>query len=205
MGKDLGAGITGSPAARRRVDVACFVQGTGIETTQGTRPIEYLRPGDRVLTQDNGPQEIRWIGRRHIGWDMMTENPHLRPVVIRRGALEGRAPGHDLCVSPNHRILVTDDHGDEVLAAARLLVGNPGIEEVVAMGVTYFHLMFDRHEIILSDGLWTESFQPTDYALGTVGDGARAEILTLFPELRLPGGTSVYAPARKLAVVGGRG
>jgi hypothetical protein len=87
-------------------------------------------------------------------------------------------------VSPNHRILVRDHDGEEVLAAAKQLVGNDGIEEVDAMGVTYFHLMFERHEVILSDGLWTESFQPSDYALGTVGNEARAEILALFPELR---------------------
>ncbi len=183
-----------------RVDVACFVQGTMIATTRGEKPIEYLQPGDLVLTRDNGAEELRWIGSRHLGWETLTRNPHLHPVVIRWGALGWGQPAHDLYVSPNHRILVRDDTGDEVLAAAHQLVGNDGIESVEAMGVTYFHLMFDAHQVILSDGLWTESFQPSDYALGTVGNAARAEILTLFPELRTEAGVATYVPARRIAV-----
>ena len=183
-----------------RVDVACFVQGTLIATSQGEKPIEYLRPGDLVLTRDNGARDIRWIGSKHIGWQTLTANPHLKPVVIRWGALDWGSPAQDLYVSPNHRLLVRDENGSEVLAAAKQLVGNDGIEEVDAMGVTYFHLMFERHEVILSDGMWTESFQPSDYALGTVGNEARAEILALFPELRTEQGIARYTPARPIAV-----
>jgi hypothetical protein len=200
MGMTVGA-VRGTVAARtRRVDVACFVQGTLIATPKGEKPIEYLRPGDLVLTRDNGVQDIRWIGSRHIGWQTLTANPHLKPVVIRWGALDWGSPAHDLYVSPNHRVLVRDENGEEVLAAAKQLIGNDGIEEVDAMGVTYFHLMFERHEVILSDGMWTESFQPSDYALGTVGNSARAEILALFPELRTEKGIATYTPARRIAV-----
>jgi hypothetical protein len=184
----------------RRVDVACFVQGTLIATPKGEKPIEYLQPGDLVLTRDNGAQEVHWIGSRHIGWQTLAANPHLRPLVVRWGTFDFGLPARDLYVSPNHRLLVRDENGDEILAAAKQLVGNDGIEEVDAMGVTYFHLMFQHHEVILSDGMWTESFQPSDYALGTVGNTARAEILTLFPELRTARGIASYAPARRVAV-----
>jgi hypothetical protein len=183
-----------------RVDVACFVQGTTIATPKGHMPIEYLRPGDRVVTRDNGVQELCWIGARHIGWETLRRNPHLKPVVVRWGALDDAQEGHDLFVSPNHRLLVRDETGEEILAAAHQLVGNDGIEEVEAMGVTYYHLMFERHEILLSDGLWTESFQASDYSLGLVGNAARAEILALFPELRTEAGVAAHVPARRIAV-----
>jgi hypothetical protein len=200
MGTTVGT-VGGAVAAKKgRVDVACFVQGTLIATSRGEKPVEYLKPGDQVITRDNGVQEIRWIGSRHIGWKTLSANPHLKPVVIRWGALDWGAPAHDLFVSPNHRILVRDPDGEEVLATAKQLVGNDGVEEVDAMGVTYFHLMFERHEVILSDGIWTESFQPSNYALGTVGNTARAEILMLFPELRTAKGIADYAPARGMAV-----
>jgi hypothetical protein len=188
------------PVRKGRVDVACFAQGTIIATPWGEKPVEYLKPGNLVLTRDNGVQDIRWIGSRHIGWKTLSQNAHLRPVLIRSGALGTASPVHDLCVSPNHRVLVRDETGEEVLAAAKQLVGNPGIEEVAAMGVTYYHIMFERHQVLLSDGLWTESFQPSDYALGTVGNAARAEILTLFPELRTKQGLETYTPARRIAV-----
>jgi hypothetical protein len=57
--------------------------------------------------------------------------------------------------------------------------------------------MFDQHEVILSDGTWTESFQPGDMSLVGVGDAARTEILELFPELATREGIEAYAAARK--------
>ena len=50
--------------------------------------------------------------------------------------------------------------------------------------VEYFHMMFDRHEIVLSDKAWTESFHPGDVALDGMAEAARDEIFTLFPELK---------------------
>ncbi|RYI33350.1 MAG: hypothetical protein EON48_03040 [Acetobacteraceae bacterium] len=50
-------------------------------------------------------------------------------------------------------------------------------------GVTYVHILFDRHEIVQSDGIWTESFQPAERTLGALEDAARAEVLELFPVL----------------------
>jgi hypothetical protein len=52
-----------------------------------------------------------------------------------------------------------------------------------ADGVTYVHILFDRHEIVLSDGIWTESFQPAERTLSALDQAARDEVLQLFPEL----------------------
>jgi hypothetical protein len=58
--------------------------------------------------------------------------------------------------------------------------------------------MFDRHEVVLADGAWTESFQPGDQTLGGMGAEQRDEIYTLFPELQKPAGIDSYAAARKV-------
>lgn len=50
-------------------------------------------------------------------------------------------------------------------------------------GVTYVHILFDRHEIVLSDGLWTESFQPAERTLSALDQATRDEVLELFPQL----------------------
>ena len=44
----------------------CFTRNTTIETEFGAMKVENLRPGMRVWTRDNGLQEVRWIGSRHL-------------------------------------------------------------------------------------------------------------------------------------------
>jgi hypothetical protein len=45
----------------------------------------------------------------------------------------------------------------------------------------YQHLMFDAHEILLAEGIPTESFFPGDYILQD--DDLRDEVMALFPEM----------------------
>jgi hypothetical protein len=41
--------------------------------------------------------------------------------------------------------------------------------------------------VVLSNGAWTESFQPGDHSLKGIGNAQRAEIFELFPELEREG------------------
>ena len=49
--------------------------------------------------------------------------------------------------------------------------------------LTYVHFLFDRHQIVESEGAETESLFTGPEALKTVDSAARVEILHLFPEL----------------------
>ncbi|TYB81746.1 Hint domain-containing protein [Maritimibacter fusiformis] len=184
--------------------VPCFTPGTRIATPKGEKLVEELKAGDRVITRDNGIQEIRWIGAKPMDWKAVATNPHLNPVLIRAGALGNGLPERDMLVSPNHRILVANDRTAlyfderEVLAAAKHLVDNRGIEVVEPAGVTYIHFMFDHHEVVLSDGAWTESFQPGDHSLKGIGNAQRQELFELFPELETREGIEDYAAARRI-------
>jgi Ca2+-binding RTX toxin-like protein len=183
--------------------IPCFTPGTRIATPRGEVAVEDLRAGDRVITRDNGLQEIRWVGARALGTAEMIAAPHLRPVRIRAGALGHGLPERDMLVSPQHRLLLTSERASlyfgerEVLAAARHLVGMEGIVELRATDTTYIHFMCDRHEVVLSDGAWTESFQPGEQVLDGMGDAARDEIFALFPELRERAGVEAYQAARR--------
>ena len=57
--------------------------------------------------------------------------------------------------------------------------------------------MFDQHEVVLSDGAWTESFQPGDHSLAGIGNAQRNEIFELFPELESAEGLKAYHSARR--------
>ncbi|MGX9354280.1 Ig-like domain-containing protein [Roseobacteraceae bacterium S113] len=183
--------------------VPCFTPGTTIATPTGQRLVEELQVGDRVITRDNGLQEIRWIGQKELTGHQLARAPHLKPVLIQAGTLGPNLPEHDMLVSPNHRILVNNDKTSlyfeerEVLAAAKHLTGLEGVDEVGTLGVTYVHFMFDQHEVVLSNGAWTESFQPGDYTMSGMGNAQRNEIFELFPELKTREGLQDYAAARR--------
>lgn len=170
--------------------INCFAAGTWIATAAGDRRVEDIRAGDLVMTRDNGPQPVRWIGRCHVTGAEIAGNPALAPVRIAAGALGRGLPAQDLTVSQQHRVLVRSAIAmrmfgvGELLVAARHLTDIEGIGIVAdADGVTYVHLMFAAHGIVLSNGAPTESLYPGPQALLALGDAAE-EILTLFPALR---------------------
>ncbi len=170
--------------------VPCFCAGTLIDTPRGPVAVEALQPGDLVLTRDNGARALRWIGRRVLDAAELASQPKLRPIRIRAGALSAGIPHSDLMVSPQHRVLVRSSIAQrmfgaaEVLVAARQLLALDGIEQVDADSVEYVHILFDGHEVVTSNGALTESLYTGPEAMQAVGDAARAEILTIFPELR---------------------
>lgn len=172
---------------------ACFVTGTLIETPDGPRAVECLRPGDLVLTRDNGAQPLRWIGGSRVeGIGKFT------PVRFATGAVGNSRP---LVVSPQHRILVTGWRAellcgtDEVLVAACHLVDGVSVTLNPMPEVEYFHLLFDRHEIVFSESAPSESLYPGDFVL-TGNPVMRAELLALFPELSKEAGLARWTTAR---------
>ncbi|MFD1880684.1 Hint domain-containing protein [Paracoccus pacificus] len=189
------------------IDIVCFAHGTLILTDRGAVPVQALREGDLVATRDHGMQPIRWIGSQRLSADTLIANERLLPIRIRQGALGAEVPSQDLLVSPQHRILVRSHIArrmfgtDEVLVAAKLLCALDGIEIAAGVGeVEYFHLLFDRHEVIIANDAEAESLYTGPEALKSVGPAGREEILTIFPELM----DGTFTPARPL-VAGRKG
>jgi len=156
-----------------------------ITTSRGEIAMKDLAVGDMVLTRDSGFQAIRWIGST-----VVKARENFAPIRFAAGALGNNA---EMLVSPQHRVLLSGWKAEmlfgdsEVLASARSLVNGRNITVAEGGEVVYFHMMFDRHEIVLSDKAWTESFHPGDVALDTMAQAARDEIFALFPELETNG------------------
>lgn len=174
--------------------VPCFMRGTLIETKRGPVRIEELEVGDKVVTRDHGLQEIRWIGSRMLSVAELARNPKLRPIRISAGVLGNNKPTTELIVSPQHRILVRSKIAQkmfgatEILVAAKQLLQVEGIDiDNRVQDVEYFHIMFDQHEVVISNGAETESLYAGSEALRVIGAAAREEIFALFPELRKEG------------------
>lgn len=176
--------------ARVAGGVICFTPDTRISTPDGLRQIRQLRPGDKILTRDNGPQEVLWSGHRRMSGARLYAMPHLRPIRFKANAMGLYRPDEDLLVSPQHRMLVTGTaaqalfNTSEVLVAAEDLVNDATITVDHALReVTYVHILLERHNIVWANGLETESFHPSNTALDTVDPVQRAGLLNILPEI----------------------
>ncbi|MGI9389979.1 MAG: Hint domain-containing protein [Boseongicola sp.] len=177
--------------------VPCFVAGTMIRTDRGDVPVERLRIGDLVQTCDEGLQAIRWIGQRTL-----PAQGRMAPVRILGGTFGDH---RTLTVSPLHRVLVRNVHADllfgssEVLIAARDLIDGGSVRQIEGGKVHYVHLLFDRHQVVWSEGLETESFLPGPQTTHCFEEATIAEISEIFPELD-PLTGSGYGPAARPAL-----
>lgn len=161
--------------------IPCFVAGTMILTPDGEVAVETLTPGDLVMTHDDGAQPLRWIGQRSV-----EAKDNFAPVHIDAGTFGDH---RDLLVSPQHRVLIRDSlaellFGDcEVLVAAKDLLNDKSVRIQEGGDVTYVHLLFDRHQVIFSEGLTTESFLPGPQTSHAFEQDVIDEICELFPEI----------------------
>jgi Ca2+-binding RTX toxin-like protein len=193
----------GTTASFSQIEAPCFTPGTTIATPKGERLVEDLRAGDKIITRDNGIQEIAWVGSKEMTGKELAAKPHMKPILVKAGSLGHGLPERDMLLSPNHRVLVASEKTQlyfeerEVLAAAKHMTGAQGIHTLDVMRTTYIHFMFERHEVVLSNGAWTESFHPGDYSLNGLGNSQRNEIFELFPDLATTAGVEGYQAARK--------
>ena len=137
----------------------CFVSGTHIHTRRGDVCVEDLQAGDHASAPDGSQALIKWIGRRHISAHEVQRSNDLRPIRILRDAFREGVPARDLLVSNGHSIYV-----DGALIPAWCLHNGATIaqEEGTARAVTYYHVELEKHGLLLSEGLATESYLDVD-------------------------------------------
>jgi Ca2+-binding RTX toxin-like protein len=182
--------------------VPCFTIGTLICTSTGLKPVEQLKKDDLVLTRDNGFRPLVWVGTKQLSSANLDENSNLQPISISRGALGNDCPNRDMMVSRQHRMLLVGPRVDlmfgtnEVLVKANHLLFLPGVDATNVDTVTYVHIMFDQHEIVLADGAWSESFQPGEETISGMDAEQREELEVIFPELAALSRFAAYSGAR---------
>jgi hypothetical protein len=166
--------------SRTLLTIGCFVDGTSILTTAGSRPVEALAPGDEVVTVPCGPRRIVWTGQRTIDCRRHPSPETVWPVRVARGAFGPETPLRDLFLSPDHAVFVNG-----VLVPVKLLIDGAGIVQVKRDLVTYHHVELPEHAVILAEGLTVESYLDTGDRLDF---RAEAGVARLYPDVgtRLP-------------------
>jgi len=162
--------------------VACFAEGTRVQTEDGMVAVEHLTVGDRVVTRETAAsahpparcEPIVWIGERIVNCRAHPRPETVWPVRVRAGAFGENVPVRDLYLSPDHAVFV-----DNVLIPVKLLLNATTIAQVGNDRVRYFHVELPRHAIILAEGLTVESYLDTDARANFQRTG---ETIRLFPD-----------------------
>jgi len=182
---------TYNAASDYNIFVACFLNGTRILTPNGERPVEAIEVGDLVSTLDHGAAKLLWHGRSEaVGLGNMA------PFRIEAKVLGNDQP---LFLSAQHRVLLGGPlieqcfNEFEVLCPIKHLLDFHQVTRVPMGPISYHHLLFHRHNLLVANGALAESFLPGPFSMRQLG---RAEtVAPMLPASALESGAS---PARSL-------
>ena len=143
--------------------VSGFGPGAMIMTLDGELPVEWIESGDYVITRDHGAQRILAIKRsRGIGPDglPLPAPLHLRP----RDSAAPDGLAEPLRLSPHHSVLVASPRvalhfgHTEAMAEIGAMSRRRGPRvELGAPALSYHHIITERHELIMTCGIWAET------------------------------------------------
>jgi hypothetical protein len=130
--------------------VVGFAAGSPLLTLDGAIPVEFLSPGDRVITRDAGMAILRDLHRVEATCEM---------VAILAGTLGHTRPEHDTILPGDQKVLLRDWRAQalfgapQALAPARRLIDGEFIRLAGRQTLTLFQLVFDAPHILYVDGL----------------------------------------------------
>jgi hypothetical protein len=154
------------------ITMACFRSGTHIATPDGDVWVQDIVAGDTVMTADGRAERVVWAGRRTVDCVRHPRPRAIWPVRVAPHAFGPGLPAAPLFLSPDHAVFF-----DGVLIPVKCLINGGSVAQVEVDTVTYHHIELDRHDIILSEGLPTESYLDTGDRMLFAGD-----VMALHPE-----------------------
>ena len=162
--------------------VPCFTAGAMIKTADGETTVETLKIGDLVVTLETGLQPIIWIGTTTVDFSTGHADQH-RPIEFKAGSLGPALPAAPLVVSPQHRFLMINSQGAQVLAPALGLSERNHVRiKQGVKSVTYYHIVLAEHAIVFANGIPTETFYPGDASLAGLPPRQRLGLMKHFPQ-----------------------
>ncbi|WP_281856643.1 Hint domain-containing protein [Litoreibacter halocynthiae] len=167
------------PSALRHLPVSGFGGGTLIATDDGYVPMDWLRPGDQLLTYNDGFQKVRWIGR-----DCLVEQPQNTAAVrLPAGEAVEKPNAQGTLLAARHRVLLTGWQVELHFGMGTILAEahdfgfpldhfSPTAPERMACSL----VLLDRPQIILANGYWVESLQLTSATKACLTETATSKI-----------------------------
>lgn len=129
---------------------AGIVLGTPVLTLDGELPVEFIMPGDRVITRN---------GMRKVVQVEVTRVENARVVALSRDSMGVGRPVEDIFVAPNQPILIRDwrakalyGRAEAMIPAARLCDGE-FIRADILPEARFVTLRFEGPEVIYAGGM----------------------------------------------------
>lgn len=142
--------------------IPCYAPGSLIETPDGPRPVQILRPGDQIVDINGQAQEVLWTHAQR--YDLRDSPVPAQPIRIAANALGPNQPHKDLLISLQHRILVGpggcfDGHFSvTAFTPAVSLLGYPGVTKLQHQSfITWYHFACASHHVVRANGVASES------------------------------------------------
>lgn len=122
--------------------------GTWVMTAEGTIPVEFLDPGERIVTR-SGMRILR---------DIRSSLYFGKAIQIASGALRQEGPGHDLILMANTMVLMPGTGGFAARGKGNLtplgsLLDDRYVCSVVVLAMPMFGLCLDEEEVVFLDGI----------------------------------------------------
>lgn len=136
--------------SRGTVGLQAILMGTAVLTLEGEMPVEFLQPGDRVLTRS---------GMRRLAQVQVTVVRNARVVMVAPDTLGVDRPSADVTVSAAQQILIRDwrakalTGATQAMVAAGRLVDGEYIRAAVLPEARFFTLGFAEDAVIYAGGL----------------------------------------------------
>lgn len=139
---------------RETLNAVCA--GTLVLTLDGELPVEYLTPGDRIITRTAGTARLHALRHRRLTVDAVS---------IAHGTLGNARPDRDVILPGCQEILVRDWRASALFGAAQALVpacrlvDGTYIRSLGRETLDLFELHFETPQILYADGLELASAQ----------------------------------------------
>ncbi|PIE11146.1 MAG: hypothetical protein CSA70_11180 [Rhodobacterales bacterium] len=136
--------------AGRNIVATGLVPGAIVLTLDGEMPVEFLGPGDRVISRDAGMVELRRVSVAPVRCEM---------IEICGGALGHTRPERNVILPADQKLLLRDWRAQalygkpQALATLRDLVDGEFVRHVGHRDTRLISLGFDGNHILYVDGL----------------------------------------------------
>ncbi len=171
--------------------VSAIARGALLPTDRGIVAVEDLWPGDRIRTVTQGLRTLLWRGSTAIVAAASGQAPEMQR--LTRVAADAFGPGRpmpDLLLGPHARLVRRGaaierltGHRAAAIPARDLIDGVGVIEVTPQSSVQVFHLVFERQQRLVANGVEIESYHPGPAQLAALRGDARSRFLSCFPHL----------------------